>query len=221
MISQGKNKYRTRNIYKHVLIILTVFLAVILTACGATGSGQQKSKGTPSSKSSGTVSESRAKENGKTLVVYFSATGTTEKVAKRIAKIEGAKLYEIVPEDPYTDADLDYNNSNSRTSKEQNNSSLRPKIRNSLPDLSQYTRVYVGYPIWWGEEPRIMDTFVEHSNFHHIDVIPFCTSLGSGIGTSERNLAELAGSGHWISGKRFSGNESEHELRSWINAVSK
>lgn len=217
MINQRKHDSQTSHIYKYVLVILAVFLAVMLTACGASGSGQEKSKSTSSSKSSGTVSESRAKKNGKTLVVYFSATGTTEKVAKKIGEIEDATLYRIVPAKSYSKEDLDYNDSNSRTSKEQKDSSVRPKIKNSLPDLSQYTKVYVGYPIWWGEEPRIIDTFVEHSDFHHIDVIPFCTSSGSGIETSERNLAKLAGSGHWISGKQFSGDASVDELRSWID----
>lgn len=213
MRNQGKYKSREQNHSKKraaLLALLTLCLAVILTACGTSGSGKANS-----------TSSSSGKKDGKTLVVYFSATGNTEKVAGKIAKIEDAKLYEIVPEKPYTDADLDYNDSNSRATKEQNDSSARPKIQHALPDISQYTKVYIGYPIWWGEEPRIMDTFVEKCDFKNADVIPFCTSNSSGIGRSERNLAELAGSGHWLSGKRFSGSTSEQELRSWIHGFDK
>lgn len=153
------------------------------------------------------------------LVVVFSATGTTKGVAEKIAAIEGADLYEIIPAEPYSDADLNWNDSNSRTTKEQNDSSVRPGIASETIDLSGYSRIYVGYPIWWGEEPRIMDTFVESYDFGDATVIPFCTSGGSGIGRSGKNLAENAGSGNWLDGARHSGSISEDELRSWINGL--
>ncbi len=150
------------------------------------------------------------------LVVYFSATGTTKDVAEKIAKIEDADLYEIVPAEPYSDADLNWNDSGSRSTKEQNDSSSRPEIGSASVSLEGYKKVYIGYPIWWGEEPRILDTFVESYNFDGITMIPFCTSGGSGLGRSGKNLEERAGSGNWLDGKRFGAGPSEDTLRSWI-----
>ena len=158
-------------------------------------------------------------ENGGTLVVYFSATGTTKGVAEKIAGITGADTYEIKAAQEYTDADLNWNDSNSRSTKEQNDSSARPEIGSEAIFLDGYTTIYIGYPIWWGEEPRIMDTFVESYNFDGITLIPFCTSGGSGIGRSGQNLADNAGSGTWLDGKRFDGGVSENELKSWIDGL--
>ncbi len=153
------------------------------------------------------------------LVVYFSATGTTKGVAEKIAGITGADTYEIKAAQEYTDADLNWNDSSSRSTKEQNDSSARPEIGSDAVSLDGYTTIYIGYPIWWGEEPRIMDTFVESHNFDGITLIPFCTSGGSGIGRSGQNLADNAGSGTWLDGKRFDGGVSENELKSWIDGL--
>ncbi len=155
-------------------------------------------------------------EHSDTLVVYFSATGTTKGVAEKIAAITDADLYEITAAEPYSAEDLNYNDQNSRTTKEQNDKSARPEIGSEALDLSGYKTVYLGFPIWWGEEPRIMDSFVEGCSFDGIAVIPFCTSSSSGIGRSGPNMEALAGSGTWLDGKRFSGGASEAELRSWI-----
>ena len=160
-----------------------------------------------------------SEENGGVLVVYFSATGTTKGVAEKIAGIIGADTYEIKAAQEYTDADLNWNDSNSRSTKEQNDSSVRPEIGSEAVSLDGYTTIYIGYPIWWGEEPRIMDTFVESYNFDGITLIPFCTSGGSGIGRSGQNLADNAGSGTWIDGKRFGAGASEDEIRSWIDGM--
>ena len=154
-----------------------------------------------------------------TLVVVFSATGTTKGVAEKIASITDADLYEIVPAEPYSDADLNWNDNNSRTTKEQNDSSARPAIGSEAISLEGYKTIYIGYPIWWGEEPRIMDTFVESYNFDGITMIPFCTSGGSGIGRSGKNLAEYAGSGNWIDGDRLQGSASEADIQSWIDGL--
>ena len=155
----------------------------------------------------------------KVLVVYFSATGTTKGVAERIAAVTGGDLYEIVPAEPYSAADLDWNDKTSRTTKEQNDSSIRPAIGSNVVSLDGYSTVFIGYPIWWGEEPRIMDTFVESYNFSGKTMIPFCTSGGSGIGRSGKNLEENAKSGTWLDGKRLQGGVSEDELRSWIDGL--
>ncbi len=158
-------------------------------------------------------------ERKSVLVVVFSATGTTKGVAEKIAAIEGADIYEIKAEEEYTSADLNWNDRNSRSTKEQNDSSVRPKIGSERISLDRYEKIYVGFPIWWGEEPRIMDTFVESYDFGSITMIPFCTSSSSGIGRSGKNLADNAKSGNWLDGKRFPGGVSESELRSWIDGL--
>ncbi len=160
-----------------------------------------------------------SEEDGGTLVVYFSVTGNTKSVAEKIASVTGADIYEIKAALEYTDEDINYNDSDSRTSKEQNDSSARPEIGSEEISLDGYSTIYIGYPIWWGEEPRIMDTFAESYNFDGITVIPFCTSGSSGIGRSGQNLADNAGSGNWIEGKRFGGGASEDEIRSWIEGL--
>ena len=153
------------------------------------------------------------------LVVYFSATGTTKGVAEKIAAITGADLYEIKAAQEYTSADLDWNDSDSRTTHEQNDKSARPEIGSDPVSLDGYSTIYIGFPIWWGEEPRIMDTFVESYDFDGITMIPFCTSGGSGIGMSGKNLESNAGSGKWLDGDRLNGSASEEELQAWIDGL--
>ena len=153
------------------------------------------------------------------LVAYFSATGTTKGVAERIAAVTGGDLYEILAADPYTADDLNYNDRSSRSTSEQNDKNARPEIGSVDLSLEGYTTIYLGFPIWWGEEPRILDTFVEKYSFEGITMIPFCTSGGSGIGRSGPNMEALAGSGTWLEGKRFSGNVSEADLQAWIDGL--
>ena len=153
------------------------------------------------------------------LVVYFSATGTTERLAEKIAEITDADLYEILAAEEYTSADLNWNDRNSRTTLEQNDRNARPEISSEPLNLEGYTTIYIGYPIWWGEAPRIMDTFVESYDFDEITMIPFCTSSSSGLGRSGKILEENAESGKWLEGKRFGGNVSENDLRAWIESL--
>ena len=174
-------------------------------------------KETEASTEGTTAEETKAGKD--VLVVYFSATGTTKDVAEKIASITNGDLYEIKPAKPYSDADLNWNDKNSRSTKEQNNKKSRPEIASGTVDLSGYKTVYIGYPIWWGEEPRIMDTFVESYKFDGITMIPFCTSSSSGIGRSGQNLADNAGSGNWMDGERFGAGASEDEIRSWIDGL--
>ena len=125
-------------------------------------------------------------------VAYFPCTGTTEAVAIEIADITGAALYEITPEIPYTAEDLDYGNNASRANQEQSNPSARPSISGTVEDMEQYDIVFLGYPIWHGQAPRIISTFLESYDFSGKTIVPFCTSHSSGIGSSDENLHELA-----------------------------
>ena len=198
---------------KIISILLISFLALGLVACGDTSQNKRVDENPAVEESNKSIEETN-KEN--LLVVYFSVTGNTKTIAEKIATLTDADLYEIKPAVEYTDADIDYGNSNSRTSMEQNDSSVRPEIQSETISLERYDTIYIGYPIWWGEEPRIMDTFVESYDFGDITMIPFCTSGSSGIGNSGKNLATNAGSGNWLEGKRFSAQVSENELKDWI-----
>ena len=179
----------------------------------------EKESATSKAESASESASESAPEHSETLVVVFSATGTTLGVAEKIAAITDADLYEITAAEPYTDEDLNYSNSASRSTTEQNDKSARPEIGGDPLDLTGYTTIYIGFPIWWGEEPRIMDTFVESYSFDGITLIPFCTSASSGIGRSGPNMEALAGSGTWLDGKRFSGGVSEDDLRAWIESL--
>ena len=174
----------------------------------------------PTEETAAAPAESETTAEGKdVLVVYFSATGTTKDIAEKIAAITDADLYEIKAAQEYTEADLDWNDSNSRTTLEQDDKSVRPEIASDPVSLEGYTTIYIGFPIWWGEEPRIMDTFVESYSFDGITMIPFCTSSSSGIGRSGQNLAENAGSGNWLDGQRFGAGAPETEIQSWIEGL--
>ena len=167
----------------------------------------------------GAEAAENASQNSDVLVIYFSATGTTKGVAEKIAALTGADTHEIVAAQEYTSADLDWHDPNSRTSIEQNDPNSRPEISSEPISLDGYDTIYIGYPIWWGVSPRIMETFVEGYNFDGKTVIPFCTSGSSGIGNSSKNLAELAGTGMWLDGKRFGSGDSESEIQDWLNTL--
>lgn len=159
-----------------------------------------------SSESSQSDSSSQADPSAdkKILVVYFSCTGNTQKIAEAIAEETGADIYRIVPAQEYTADDLNYNDSKSRTSLEQNDPASRPQIDGTIENWDQYDIIFLGHPIWWGQEPRIMDTFVETYDFTEKTVIPFCTSACIVVGSSASNMEKLAGTGTWMQGTRFS-----------------
>lgn len=158
-------------------------------------------------------------QGSKVLVVYFSATGTTEGVAEHIADGLNAEIYEIIPEEPYTDADLNYNDNNSRSTIEMNDPSSRPAISGSVENMEQYDIVFIGYPIWWGEAPRILSTFVESYDFSGKTVVPFCTSGGSGVGSSASNLEQLTSGAAWMEGHRLNGSDSQDTVMEWVNGL--
>lgn len=160
-----------------------------------------------------------APEDG-VLVAYFSATGNTRAVAEKIAALTGGDLYEIVPAQPYTNEDLDWRNSQSRSSQEMDDPDARPEIAGSPVEMDGYGTLYLGYPIWYGQAPRILSTFVESCNLEGMRVIPFCTSGSSGIGSSADSLAEQAGGGAWLEGRRFDSGVPDSELQAWIDGLA-
>ncbi len=156
----------------------------------------------------------------KVLVAYFSATGTTKVLAERAADAMEADLYEIMPEEPYTDEDLDYGSDRSRSSLEMNDPDARPSIVGSVENMEQYDIIFLGYPIWWGDAPRIIASFMESYDFSGKTIVPFCTSGGSGIGSSAKNLHSLAASDvTWLDGKRLKSGSSRDDLVNWINGL--
>ena len=153
------------------------------------------------------------------LIIYFSATGTTKAVAENLRSALSADIYEIIPEQPYTDADLNWNDRNSRTTHEQDDKSVRPAIAGELPDLTAYDTILIGYPIWWGEAPRIMDTLVESLDLTDKTLAVFFTSGGSGLGNSMRHLEQNADAGTWLEGKRFYARSTAGELTAWTEGL--
>ena len=152
---------------------------------------------------------------GNKLVAYFSASGVTGSVAEKLADEIGADLFEIVPEKPYTNADLDWQNSRSRSSVEMKDRNARPAIASKIDDISRYDVIFVGFPVWWYREPSIVDTFMEAYDFSGKTIVPFATSGGSGLGDAPKNMQALAKGSEVEDGKRFSVVVSGQELRAW------
>lgn len=211
---------------KLTALLLAMLMVFALVACAGNNAGTdrntQDSNTAPDNSQAESNSESSKDDSAdtvKVLVAYFSATNTTEGVAKTIADSLGADLYEITPEQPYTDADLDYHDDKSRSTIEMNDPNARPAISGSVENMDQYDIVFIGYPIWWGEAPRILSTFVESYNFSGKTVVPFCTSGGSGMGTSAKNLEGLTSGATWLSGTRLNSGASHSSVVEWINGL--
>ena len=192
--------------------------ALLLASC----SGNSASSVSSSSAAASSEAASTVTTTGKTLVVYFSATGTTQGVAQTIADTVGADLFEVVPSDPYTSDDLNWTNNDSRVSREHNDEGLRAVALEStdVDGWDDYDTVFIGYPIWWGIAAWPMSSFVAVNDFTGKTVIPFCTSTSSGIGQSGELLAELADAGTWLDGQRFSRGSSEADIASWVNGLN-
>ena len=221
---------------KLTALLLSVVLVLSLAACGSaskpassttqpeTSAPTEQPATEPSESSSTAPAESEPgtqPETGKTLVVYYSASGNTERVAKDIAEAAGADLFEIVPTEVYTSDDLDWTNPDSRVSREHDDESLRdvPLTTTEVPDWDSYDTVFIGYPIWWGIAAWPVDTFVKNNDFTGKTVIPFATSSSSGIGQSGSLLADMAGTGEWQEGQRFSSGVSSDDVQSWVNGL--
>lgn len=191
---------------------------VTLTACGG-GSGDAAATSTPSAAQ--TVAPATGGDST-TLVAYFSATGSTKRVAEDIATTTGGTLFAIEPAEAYTSDDLNYNDADSRVSREHDDESLRDvKLKTTeVPDWDRYTTVYIGYPIWWGVAAWPMNIFVRANDFSGKTVIPFCTSASSPLGSSASELAKLANGGDWKDGQRFSSSESAQNVEAWVRQQS-
>ena len=216
---------------KLTALLLSVVLVLSLAACGSANkpasstTRPETSAPTEQPESSSTApAESEPEtqpETGKTLVVYYSASGNTERVAKDIAEAAGADLFEIVPAELYTSDDLNWTNPDSRVSREHDDESLRdvPLTTTEVPDWDSYDTVFIGYPIWWGIAAWPVDTFVKNNDFTGKTVIPFATSSSSGMGQSGSLLADMAGTGEWQEGQRFSSGVSSDDVQSWVNGL--
>ena len=165
------------------------------------------------------TTEPESEQTGGTLVVYFSATGNTQAVAQTIADTLGAEIYQIVPEQPYTDEDLNWNVADSRVNVEHEDPSFRPAIAGGVPDLSGYDTIFIGYPLWWREAPNIVWNFVESADLSGKTVIPFCTSMSDDIGSSGDTLAAMAPEATWLAGARFGESLDEASVVAWVEGL--
>ena len=156
-----------------------------------------------------------------TLVAYFSATGTTAQAAKTLAEATGADLFEIVPEQPYSAADLNWNDKSSRSSREMADEKCRPAIADDGPSVDTYDTVFLGFPIWWYVEPRIIDTFLEAHDFSGKTIVPFATSGGSGLGRAPQRMATLAPGATVFEGRLLNGQLDMDDLRAWAEGSAR
>lgn len=237
---------KIKNIKKTVALVMSVLLLFGLAACGnekqGAGSSGQKSSSesvdadvaesekpeeskelSSASDTDGAVPNAEDGENtgGKTLVVYYSASGNTEEAAGYIAAATGGELFELEPKEAYTDADLDWTDEDSRVCREHENEDERKVelISDTVPDWDSYETVFIGYPIWWGIAAWPVDGFIAANDFTGKTVIPFCTSASSELGESGDLLEEMAGTGDWLAGERFSSGVSEEDVKAWVDGL--
>ena len=217
---------------KLTALLLSAALVLSLAACGsasntvttvsttAAPTEQTAAEATETTASAETEQETQV-SGGKTLVVFYSASGNTARVAKDIADAAGADLFEIVPTEIYTNADLNWTDSNSRVSREHDDESLRdvPLTTTEVENWGEYDTVFIGYPIWWGIAAWPVDGFVKANDFTGKTIIPFATSSTSGMGRSGSLLAEMAGTGAWQDGQRFSSGVSTADVQNWVNGL--
>ena len=204
---------------KMFTLVLASLMMLVLGGCGsdsAAATTSSKASTTTSVKAATPASSSSTGTNAKALVVYFSATGNTKALAQTAAEALGADTFEIVPEKVYTKEDLNYNDETTRATVEMKDESARPAIKNKLEGLEKYETIVIAYPIWWGQAPRIIDTFMESYDLNGKTIVPICTSSSSDIGSSGDYLHQFAPNATWKDGKRFKKNASASELKSFF-----
>lgn len=202
---------------------LTIFLSgvvalTLLVGCQPNKTSQPNEQANNQEQS---IDKEASSDLGKTLVVYYSATGNTKEVADMIAKETDGTLFEIEPKNPYSDEDLNYSDDNSRVTREYNNENARniELISTTVDNWDSYDTVFIGYPIWWGIAAWPIDNFIKDNDFSDKTVIPFCTSSSSGLGDSGELLEQMAGSGNWKEGQRFNSGVSSSDVQNWLNEL--
>ena len=223
-----------RNFKKIGSFLMAVVMSAFLVACGGTAGGTSSGNDAGTTAQGGTIAPAgndgetagdtgseTPVSGGNVLVVYYSASGNTDRVAKAIADASGADLFELVPTDPYTSDDLNWTADGSRVNREHDDESLRDIELESttVENWDEYDTVFIGYPIWWGIAAWPVDNFVKNNDFTGKTVIPFCTSASSGLGQSGKLLAEMAGTGDWQEGQRFSSGASESTVADWVSGL--
>lgn len=216
---------------KLVTLITVATMAMgMMTGCGANGSDSQTTQNVTTTaadsenettQTDAASTEDQTTASGNVLVVYYSATGSTKAVAETIADTTGGDLFEITPKEPYTSDDLNWSDDNSRVSREHEDESLRDVelTTTTVDNWDSYDTVFIGYPIWWAIAAWPVDNFVKDNDFTGKTVIPFCTSASSGIGQSGSLLADMAGTGDWLDGERFSSGASDSEVQDWVKQL--
>lgn len=219
-------------------MLAAALCAMLLTACGNNSGQSSNANARNQSESSSTVQDSQtgnqdnneettgaenaeSGQQGKVLVVYYSASGNTKAVAETIAQYTDGDTFEIVPVEAYTNEDLNWGQEGSRVNREHEDESLQDiaLVSTTVEDFDSYDTVFIGYPIWWHEAAWVVNNFVKNNDFTGKTVIPFCTSSSSGLGESGVHLAEMAGTGDWQEGMRFSGSASESEVTGWLDGL--
>lgn len=221
---------------KLTALFLGLALALSLAACGSANNASPTTQ-TPESNASAPTESSATEpsettaptestadtgaQTSKVLVVYYSGSGNTARVAEDIAEAAGADLFEITPAEPYTSDDLDYTNDNSRVVREHDDESLRDieLTTTDVPDWDSYDTVFIGYPIWWQIAAWPVNNFVKNNDFTGKTVIPFATSASSGMGESGTLLEEMAGTGDWQEGQRFPSSAAKEDVQTWVNGL--
>lgn len=194
---------------KKILMMMAAVLALTLAACGNKAAKNQSAE---------TKGNADSAKNSKVLVAYFSASGVTAGVAKQLAEVTGGELHQIQPEQPYTDADLDWRDKQSRSTLEMQDKTSRPAIINKLDSISQYDIIFVGFPIWWGTAPTIVNTFMESYDFSGKTVVLFATSGGSGIEQADKDFSEAYPNVNWKEGKLLN-SPSRQDLEEWVKGL--
>lgn len=220
-----------KSVQKFGSLLLAALMILSLAACGNKANNtpaQTPSDDTPSESTPAQTPDDTANgeadnttSGGKVLVVYYSASGNTKRVAEDIAEAADGDLFEITPAEPYTSDDLNWTNSDSRVSREHDDESLRdvPLTTTEVENWDDYDTVFIGYPIWWGIAAWPVDTFVKNNDFTGKTVIPFATSSSSGMGQSGTLLSEMAGTGDWQDGQRFSSGASQSDVADWVSGL--
>ena len=194
---------------KKILMMMAAVLALTLAACGNKAAKNQSAE---------TEGNADSVKNSKVLVAYFSASGVTAGVAKQLAEVTGGELHQIQPEQPYTDADLDWRDKQSRSTLEMQDKTSRPAIINKLDSISLYDVIYVVFPIWWGTAPTIVNTFMESYDFSGKTVVLFATSGGSGIEQADKDFSEAYPNVNWKEGKLLN-SPSRQDLEEWVKGL--